>query len=108
MALDGGGDGLDLVRRILADAPACLEPQGGIICEIGEDREILEADFPHLPFLWLDTQESVGEVFWLNAADLGVKRPKREAQKTPALRSQSKAGDAVSGARPEGRRPTRR
>ena len=108
MALDGGGDGLDLVRRILAAAPLHLEPGGGIVCEIGEDREILDAEYPQLPFLWLDTQESMAEVFWLNASDLVVKSPARGSQKTPPPRSRSKARDAASAAAAKGRRPGRR
>ena len=67
MALDGGEDGLDIVRRILADAGAHLTSAGGLLCEIGRGRERLEAEFPDLPFLWLDTEESAGEVFWLPA-----------------------------------------
>ena len=70
MALDGGVDGFDIVRRILAGAGAHLNADGGLICEIGEDRELLETEFPQLPFLWLDTQDSAGEVFWLRASDL--------------------------------------
>jgi ribosomal protein L3 glutamine methyltransferase len=72
LAFAGGPDGLDIVRRILAAAPAHLNPGGGLICEIGTGREILDAEYPHLPFLWLDTEESEGEVFWLSARDLGV------------------------------------
>lgn len=72
MALASGLDGLDIVRRILADAPARLNPGGGLLCEIGAGREILEAEYPDLEFLWLDTEESEGEVFWLSAAALGV------------------------------------
>ncbi len=71
MALGSGEDGLDITRRILKEAGKHLNAGGGLICEIGEDREILEAEFPHLPFLWLDTAESSGEVFWLSADDLG-------------------------------------
>ncbi|WP_237154087.1 50S ribosomal protein L3 N(5)-glutamine methyltransferase [Oryzibacter oryziterrae] len=70
MALDGGFDGLDIVRRILDSAAQHLNPGGGLLCEIGTGREILELDYPDLPFLWLDTAESEGEVFWLNADDL--------------------------------------
>jgi len=72
MALAGGHDGLDVVRRILAAAPDHIAPGGGLICEIGTGREILEAEYPDLPFLWLDTEESEAEVFWLTAEALGV------------------------------------
>jgi len=65
LALAGGADGLDIVRRILAELPAHLAPGGGLLCEIGRGRERLEAEFSHLPFLWLDTEGSEGEVFWL-------------------------------------------
>ncbi len=65
MALDGGADGFDIVRRILAGAGAHLNEGGGLICEIGTDRDLLEAEYPDTPFLWLDTEGSEGEVFWL-------------------------------------------
>ncbi len=65
----GGGDGLDIVRRILAEAPAHLTPNSTLLMEIGTGRDILEAEFPDLPFLWLDTEESEGEVLALRAAD---------------------------------------
>ena len=69
MAHLGGEDGLDLVRRILEEAGDHLNPGGGIICEIGTGRELLEAEYD-LPFVWLDTELSEGEVFWLGADDL--------------------------------------
>jgi ribosomal protein L3 glutamine methyltransferase len=65
MAHIGGKDGLGIIRRILAAAPTHLNKGGGILCEIGTGREILDAEFPNLDFLWLDTEESSGEVFWL-------------------------------------------
>jgi ribosomal protein L3 glutamine methyltransferase len=71
MALDGGEDGLDIVRRILAEVPRHLNPGGGLLCEIGRGREILEDDYPELDFFWLDTAESEGEVFWLTADKFG-------------------------------------
>jgi ribosomal protein L3 glutamine methyltransferase len=70
LAFDGGADGLDIIRRILNEAGRHLTPQGGLLCEIGRGRERLEAAFPQLPLLWLDTEESDGEVFWIGAADL--------------------------------------
>ena len=70
LAFDGGADGLDIVSRILAAAKGHLAPQGGLLCEIGRGRDNLEAAFPQLPLLWLDTEDSEGEVFWIAASDL--------------------------------------
>lgn len=65
MAHLGGRDGLDITRRILVEAPKHLNKGGGLLCEIGTGRDILEREFPKLKFFWLDTEESSGEVFWL-------------------------------------------
>lgn len=70
LAFDGGADGLDIVRRILDEARAHLTPHGGLLCEIGRCRPQLEDAYPELPLLWLDTEHSEGEVFWIAAADL--------------------------------------
>ena len=70
LAFDGGADGLDIIRRILQETGRHLTPEGGLLCEIGRGRDMLEAAFPQLPLLWLDTEESAGEVFWIGAADL--------------------------------------
>jgi ribosomal protein L3 glutamine methyltransferase len=72
MAHLGGEDGLDLVRRILAESAAHLNPGGGLLCEIGTGRGILEDEYPQLDFLWLDTEESEGEVFWITREALAV------------------------------------
>ena len=69
MAHAGGEDGLDIVRRILRDAPTHLNSKGKLVCEIGRGRDLLTRDFPGLPFVWLDTEESAGEVFLLHACD---------------------------------------
>ncbi|MBY0423693.1 MAG: 50S ribosomal protein L3 N(5)-glutamine methyltransferase, partial [Parvularculaceae bacterium] len=71
MALAGGADGLDLVRRILDAAPDWLADEGGLLCEIGTGREHLEAEYGQLDFFWPETEEGTGEVFWLTAADFG-------------------------------------
>ncbi len=70
MAFDGGDDGLDVVRRIMAEASAHLTPNGGLLCEIGRCRPAMDEVFPDLPLLWLDTEDSEGEVFWIGAGDL--------------------------------------
>lgn len=66
----GGDDGLDIVRKILRQAAEFLAPQGRLVVEIGQGRALLEAEFAHMPFLWLDTAESAGEVFSLARSDL--------------------------------------
>jgi ribosomal protein L3 glutamine methyltransferase len=70
LAFDGGPDGLVVIRRILNEAKQHLTPQGGLLCEVGRGRANVEAAFPELPLLWLDTEDSEGEVFWIAAADL--------------------------------------
>lgn len=70
LAHAGGADGLDLVRRILAEAGTHLTPNGALVVEIGRGRELLQGAFPNMPFLWLDTAESAGEVFVLTRSDL--------------------------------------
>jgi len=70
LALDGGEQGIAIVRRILAEAPKHLKPGGGLLCEVGRCREALEAAYPDLDFLWIDTEESSGEVFWVTKEQL--------------------------------------
>lgn len=78
MAFDGGDDGLDIVRRLLSEAPMHLTPEGGMICEIGTGREILEEEYPDLDFVWLETVEAEDSVFWISAKTLGVTAEKRK------------------------------
>ena len=75
MALAAGDDGLDLVHRILAEAPKHLTPKGALLCEVGRGKENMEAAYPRTPFLWLDTELSSGEVFWLDARSLPGRSP---------------------------------
>jgi ribosomal protein L3 glutamine methyltransferase len=83
MAHLGGKDGLDLVLKIIDGAPARMTAAGGMVCEIGMGRERLEALRPDLPFLWLDTATSAGELFWLAAGDFPVPRAEAKKAKKP-------------------------
>jgi ribosomal protein L3 glutamine methyltransferase len=85
----GGADGLDLVRRILDGVPGRLTSRGSLIVEIGNGQKALEAARPDLPFLWLDTETSKGEVFTLLANDL---KPARPENPTSGRKQQSRPG----------------
>ncbi len=76
----GGPDGLDIVRRILSEAPEHLTAGGALVCEVGGAGGRLEHEFPHLPFVWLDTEDTSGEVFLLRASDFEAarRRPRRK------------------------------
>jgi len=59
LALAGGADGMDFVRRLLAEAPQHLSPHGVLVLEIGNERAFFEAAFPNLEVAWMET--SAGE-----------------------------------------------
>lgn len=63
----GGPDGLAIVRRIMADAGRHLSQAGALVVEVGQGKDAVQRNWPDLPFLWLDTEESEGEVFLLEA-----------------------------------------
>ena len=65
LALAGGTDGMDFVRRLLADAPARLTDDGVLLLEIGHERPHFEAAFPHLEPVWLDTSAGDDQVLLL-------------------------------------------
>ncbi|MEA2979909.1 MAG: ribosomal protein glutamine methyltransferase [Alphaproteobacteria bacterium] len=70
LAFNGGSDGLSVIRRILDEAGQHLNEGGGLLCEVGRGRTVIERAYPGKRFLWLDTEESTGEVFWLDADQL--------------------------------------
>ena len=63
LALAGGKDGLELVSRIIAAAPAHLNPGGLLACEVGDGRKAVERAYPRLPLAW-----PMEEVFILSSA----------------------------------------
>jgi ribosomal protein L3 glutamine methyltransferase len=77
----GGADGLDIVRRIVSEAPKHLTAGGTLVCEVGGARGRLEREFPDLPFVWLDTEDTSGEVFLLRAADFGAAKPRARGKR---------------------------
>ncbi|CAB3628800.1 50S ribosomal protein L3 N(5)-glutamine methyltransferase [Achromobacter pulmonis] len=70
LALAGGADGMDLVRRILQAAPRYLSENGVLVLEIGHEREFFEAAFPELSPVWLDTAEASDQLLLLTREQL--------------------------------------
>jgi len=70
IALHGGEDGMDLVRKIVAGAAERLTPEGILVVEIGNEAEYAEAAFGHLGLTWLTTSAGDDAVFLLTAEQL--------------------------------------
>jgi ribosomal protein L3 glutamine methyltransferase len=62
IALAGGKDGMDLVRRIVREAPVWLKPQAALVLEIGNEFEGFAAAFPELEAVWLETSAGDDQV----------------------------------------------
>jgi ribosomal protein L3 glutamine methyltransferase len=78
VGLAAGADGLGLVVRILAEAPAYLEPGGILVAEVGYSQPALQAAFPDVPFLWLEFAYGGEGVFLLERDQLVEYHPQFE------------------------------
>lgn len=70
LALAGGTDGMDLVRRILTQAPDFLDEDGVLVLEIGHEYTHFEAAFPQLDPVWLSTETASDQILLLRRAQL--------------------------------------
>ncbi|SAK83125.1 N5-glutamine S-adenosyl-L-methionine-dependent methyltransferase [Caballeronia glebae] len=70
LALAGGADGMDVVRRIVRDAGKWLTEDGVLVVEIGNERPNVEAALGGLDLVWLSTSAGDDNVFLIQAADL--------------------------------------
>lgn len=75
LALAGGADGMDFVRRLLADAPAVLTEDGVLVLEIGNERAHFEAAFAGLPVEWLPCSAGDDQVLLLTREALALFGP---------------------------------
>ena len=62
LALEGGKDGMDFVRKLLQEVSAKMSPDAVLVLEIGNEREHFEAAFPALEVVWLDTNAGEDQV----------------------------------------------
>ncbi|HSD43912.1 MAG TPA: 50S ribosomal protein L3 N(5)-glutamine methyltransferase, partial [Burkholderiales bacterium] len=69
LALASGDDGLDFVRRLLAEVRDRLSDEGLLVVEVGEGRRMVERAFPDATLDWLTTSGGTGLVFLATAAD---------------------------------------
>jgi len=70
LALAAGETGLDLVLRILRDAPDYLNDDGILIVEVGSSAETLHRLLPAVPFTWLELARGGDGIFLLDRAQL--------------------------------------
>jgi len=62
IALDGGTDGMDFIRPLLAAAPAAMSEHAALVLEIGHERAHFENAFPELDVVWLPTSAGDDQV----------------------------------------------
>ena len=70
LALAGGEDGMDLIRRIIAHAPDYLSERGAILLEIGNEYENFKKAFPQIPAIWMEVSAGEEQVLLIQAEDL--------------------------------------
>lgn len=70
MALDGGRDGLDIIRKLLRQSRDRLQPHGIVVIEVGGLRAAMDRAFPELDLHWLHTEDGEDCVCVVSAARL--------------------------------------
>jgi ribosomal protein L3 glutamine methyltransferase len=70
LALAGGEDGMDIIRRIIASAPDYLSERGALLLEIGNEYEHFKKAFPQIPAIWMEVSAGEEQVLLIQAEDL--------------------------------------
>lgn len=70
LALDGGADGLDIIRKLLLQARDRLQPHGIVLIEVGGLQAAINQEFAALEPHWLQTHDGSDCVCVIQAAAL--------------------------------------
>ncbi|QWD32493.1 50S ribosomal protein L3 N(5)-glutamine methyltransferase [Polynucleobacter paneuropaeus] len=70
LALAGGEDGMDLIRKIIRGAPDYLSERGALLLEIGNEYENFKKAFPQIPAIWMEVSAGDQQVLLIQAEDL--------------------------------------
>jgi ribosomal protein L3 glutamine methyltransferase len=68
--IEGGSDGMDLIRHLLREVPAHMTEKAILVLEIGNEQAHFDAAFPTLAPIWLDTAAGDAQVLLLTRAEL--------------------------------------
>jgi ribosomal protein L3 glutamine methyltransferase len=70
ISLAGGADGMDIVRKIIANAKDYLKPEGALVIEIGNEAKNFSDVFPEISVTWLEVSAGDDQVLLIQAEDL--------------------------------------
>ncbi|MBE2262713.1 MAG: 50S ribosomal protein L3 N(5)-glutamine methyltransferase [Burkholderiaceae bacterium] len=84
LALAGGTDGMDFIRKLLADAPDHMNDDAVLVLEIGNERDHFETAFPQLEAVWLETSAGDDQVLLLTRESLLAWNSSAPANTNPA------------------------
>ncbi len=70
LALAGGTDGMDFIRKLITQAPHHMSESGVLVLEIGNERAHFEQAFPRLEVVWLETSAGEDQVLLATRASL--------------------------------------
>jgi ribosomal protein L3 glutamine methyltransferase len=70
ISLAGGSDGMDIVRKIIANAKDYLKPEGALVIEIGNEAKNFSDAFPEISVTWLEVSAGDDQVLLIQAEDL--------------------------------------
>jgi ribosomal protein L3 glutamine methyltransferase len=70
ISLAGGADGMNIIRKIIANAKDYLKPEGALVIEIGNEAKNFSDAFPEISVTWLEVSAGDDQVLLIQAEDL--------------------------------------